>query len=97
MGTANSSRSYPYSGWAFWGSPRMEGHYSEIQIVVFPTTGLLGFFMFGTFMRNKILGIVLKFQGKMSSCSKVMNKTVVGLIVQKTNMLLIDFVAENPF
>jgi len=32
-------------------------------------------------MRNKILGIAPKFQGKMSSCSKVMNKKVEGVIM----------------
>jgi len=33
--------------------------------------------LFCTFMRNRILGIVPQFQGKMSFCSKVMNKRVV--------------------
>jgi len=42
-------------------------------MVAMAAKGLLGFPFFGTFMRNKILGIVPKFQGKMSFCSKVMN------------------------
>jgi len=47
-------------------------------MVVMATNGPFGLYFFGTFMRNRILGIVPKFQGKMSSCSKVMNKKVVG-------------------
>jgi len=46
-------------------------------MVVMATKDVFGFNFFGTFMRNKILGIVSKFQGYMSSCSKVMNKKVV--------------------
>jgi len=47
-------------------------------MLVMATKGLFGLYLFGNFMRNRILGIVSKFQGKMSSCSKVMNKKVVG-------------------
>jgi len=45
-------------------------------MVVMATMGLFGlyFYFLGAFMRNKILGIFPKFQGKMSSYSKVMKK-----------------------
>jgi len=43
-------------------------------MVVMATMGLFGLYFLGAFMRNKILGIFPKFQGKMSSYSKVMKK-----------------------
>jgi len=45
-------------------------------MVVMVTKSLFRLYFFGTFMRNRILGT--KFKGKMSSCSIVMNKKVVG-------------------
>ena len=47
-------------------------------MVVIATKGVLGYQFFDTLMRNRILGIVPKFQGKMSSCLKVMSKKLVG-------------------
>jgi len=43
-------------------------------MVVMATNGPFGLYYFGTFMHNRTLGIVPKFQGKTSSCSKVMKK-----------------------
>jgi len=42
------------------------------KTVVMAKNDLLWFHFVDTLMRNKILGNVPKFQGKMSSCSKVM-------------------------
>jgi len=50
-------------------------------MVVMTIKGLFGSHIFGTFMCNKILDNLSKFQGEMSSCSKVVNKNVVGFLV----------------
>jgi len=46
-------------------------------MIAMTTKGLFGF-QFFSFMCNKILGIVPKFQIVMSYCSKVMNKNMVS-------------------
>jgi len=46
--------------------------------MVVMATSPFGLYFFSTFMRIRILGIVPKFQGNMSSYSKVVNKKVVG-------------------